>query len=216
MQQLQAAASQAATEAVAEAVQELAQRLPVPASGGPAPSPLLASGSSAHPPSPAAVPTSTASVETVPIPREAFLIGTQEKVPASGGTQENVPATGGDAEPIGIHTTPETVLCQGPRLQAAAATPPHTELFQESAKRNVSKDMEPLSTCGSFMVLGTSDVMQQPGGAGSSAPAASSGGDSFIGAPPGLGGDGGAGSSAPPHPWPMHNKTFVPPASGGE
>ena len=77
------------------------------------------------------------------------------------------------------------------------------------------------------MVFGTEDVMQQPGGTGSSAPAASSGRDSFIGVPPGLGGDvagssapaassGGAGSSAPPHPWPMNDKAFVLPASGGE
>ena len=135
MQQLQAAASQAATKAIAEAAQELAQRLPVPASGGPAPS----------------LP-SNASMETAPIPRDPREIGTQEEVLATGGdvepigTQENLPATGGDgdAEPIGIHTTPETVLCQGPlcqgpRLQAAAATPPHTELVQENAKRNVSQ-----------------------------------------------------------------------------
>ena len=204
MQQLQAAASQAATEAVAEAAQELAQRLPVPASGGPAPSPLP----------------SNASVETVPIPcdprdpRESFHIGTREEVLATVGDaepigmQENMPATGGDGddEPVSILTTPQ-------QLQAAAATPPHTALVQEDA----------VSSCGSFMVLGTQDVMQkQPGGTGSSAPAASLGRDSFIGVPPGLGGDvagassGRAGSSAPPHPWPMNDKPFLLPASGGE
>ena len=210
MQQLQAAASQAATEAIAEAAQELAQRLPVPASGGPAPSPLP----------------SNASVETVPIPcdprdpRESFHIGTREEVLATVGDaepigmQENMPATGGDGddEPVSILTTPQTV--QGPQLQAAAATPPHTALVQEDA----------VSPCGSFMWLGTQDVMQkQPGGTGSSAPAASSGRDSFIGVPPGLGGDvagassGRAGSSAPPHPpWPMNDKPFLLPASGGK
>ena len=201
MQQMRAAVSQEVTETIEEAAQELAQRLPVPASGGPAPSPLP----------------SSASVETVPIRRDTreFFIGTREEVLATVGDaepigmQENMPATGGDGddEPVSILTTPQ-------QLQAAAATPPHTALVQEDA----------VSSCGSFMVLGTQDVMQkQPGGTGSSAPAASLGRDSFIGVPPGLGGDvagassGRAGSSAPPHPpWPMNDKPFLLPASGGK
>jgi len=195
LQQLQAEASQAAAEAAAEAVQELAQLqrlvMPVPASGGPEPSPLLASGSSD--------PLSVASVETVRVP-EAHFIGTHE---------------GG--ERVGINTTPASLSWE-PRLQAAAATPPHTELVEAQAKAK-DADAVALSTWESIVVQSTSlsamaasqagdreaEATQQP------APAAESGEAEATQQPAPA-----AESSAPANvfPWPMDKKSNMP-ASGG-
>ena len=113
--------------------------------------------------------------------------GNQEEVaavPAPGGNQEKVaevPAPGGDVD---IFTTPASAS-QAPRLQAAAATPPFTELLappgQPVALVPLGSNALPLSTHQSIEVEGStsslfamagSHMEEQPGDVdGSPAPA---------------------------------------------